>query len=112
IYTQYLPDLLGPNALPKYTGYNPNVDPAVATEFSTVAFRFGHSLLSGNIERHTNNGTDITGDPTGDASLDLATDFFDPNVLNPAGVIDPLTGHVSSDIDAILKVDADGNSNA
>jgi hypothetical protein len=112
IYTQYLPDLLGPNALPGYTGYNPNVDPAIATEFSTVAFRFGHSLLSGNIERQGNNGQDITGDPTGDAALSLATDFFDPNVLNPAGVIDPLTGHISTAVDAILKGDADGDSNA
>jgi hypothetical protein len=111
-YKYYLPDLLGANAMPAYTGYNPNVDPAVATEFSTVAFRFGHSLLSGNIERQGNNGLDITGDPTGDASLSLATDFFDPNVLNPNGVIDPLTGHISTNIDAILKGDADGNSNA
>src|SRR4029077_8512700 len=46
-YTQYLPDLLGRSALPGYTGYKANVDPAIATEFSTVAFRFGHSLLSG-----------------------------------------------------------------
>jgi hypothetical protein len=112
IYTQYLPDLLGPNALPKYTGYNPNVDPAIATEFSTVAFRFGHSLLSGNIERHGNDGSDVPGDPTGNAALSLAGDFFDPNVLNPAGVIDPLTGHISTDIGAVLKGDADGNSNA
>lgn len=111
-YTQYLPDLLGPNALPSYNGYNPKVDVAIATEFSTVAFRFGHSMLSGNIERQNNNGQDITGDPTGDASLSLATDFFDPNVLNPNGDVDPLTGHISTDIDAILKGDADGNANA
>jgi hypothetical protein len=111
-YNNYLPDLLGPNALPAYTGYNPNVDPAISTEFSTVAFRFGHSLLSGNIERQTNNGRDIPGDPTGDAAINLAQDFFDPYLLNPNGVIDPLTGHISTDIDAILKGDADGDSQA
>jgi hypothetical protein len=111
-YTAYLPDLLGEGALPQYTGYNPKVDAAIATEFSTVAFRFGHSLLSGNIERHGNNGQDaVPNDPAG-AALSLATDFFDPNVLNPSGVTDPLTGHVSTDIGAILKGDADGNSNA
>jgi hypothetical protein len=111
-YNYYLPDLLGKNALSAYTGYKPSVNPAIATEFSTVAFRFGHSLLSSNIERQGNNGQDISGDPTGDASLSLATDFFDPNVLNPAGVIDPLTGHLSTDIDAILKGDADGDAQA
>jgi hypothetical protein len=112
IYQAYLPDLLGSNALSSYKGYNSSVDPSIATEFSTVAFRFGHSLLSSNIERQNNNGQDaVPNDPAG-AAISLATDFFDPNVLNPAGVTDPLTGHISTDIDPILKGDADGNSQA
>jgi peroxidase len=112
IYNAYLPDLLGPGALKAYTGYQAGVDPSIATEFSTVAFRFGHSLLDGGIERHANNGQDLyTGDTAG-ASLSLATDFFDPYVLNPAGVIDPMTGHISSDIDPILKANADGVAQA
>ncbi len=112
IYTQYLPDLLGPSAMSKYAGYKPNVDASISTEFSTVAFRFGHSLLSGGIERHNNNGQDaVPNDPAG-ADISLATDFFDPNVLNPAGVTDPLTGHISTNIGVILKADADGDSQA
>jgi hypothetical protein len=112
VYTQYLPDLLGPKALPAYTGYNPSVDPAIATEFSTVAFRFGHSLLSSQIERQGNNGQDVLpNDPAG-ATISLSTDFFDPNVLNPNGVVDPLTGHTSTDIGPILKADADGVAQA
>jgi hypothetical protein len=111
-YNAYLPDLLGANAMRSYTGYKPWVDPAIATEFSTVAFRFGHSLLSGGIERQGNNGQDVLpNDPAG-AAISLATDFFDPNVLNPAGVVDPLTGHTSTDIDPILKGDADGVAQA
>jgi hypothetical protein len=112
VYTQYLPDLLGKNALPAYAGYNPAVDPAIATEFSTVAFRFGHSLLSSQIERQGNDGQDVLpNDPAG-ATISLATDFFDPNVLDPAGVTDPLTGHTSTDIGAVLKGDADGVAQA
>jgi hypothetical protein len=112
IYTQYLPDLLGPSAPGAYTGYNPKVDPAIATEFSTVGFRFGHSLLSGEIERHDNIGQDVLpNDPAG-ASISLATDFFDPNILNPAGVVDPLTSHISTNIGPILKGDADGVAQA
>jgi hypothetical protein len=112
IYNQYLPDVLGPGAMPAYAGYQPKVDAAIATEFSTVAFRFGHSLLSGGIERQGNDGLDVLpNDPAG-AAVSLATDFFDPNVLNPAGVTDPVTGHISTDINAFLKGDADGVSQA
>ena len=110
-YTQYLPDLLGPSAL-KYTGYNPNVDPAIATEFSTVAFRFGHSLLSNQIQRQDNNGNNIPDQNPNGAPVDLAQDFFVPSVINPSGVFDPISGHTTSDINAILKGDADGDAQA
>jgi hypothetical protein len=110
-YTEFLPAILGPNALPAYTGYKPNVDPAIATEFSTVGFRFGHSLLSGTVGRQTNAGLDVADVNPGGAGVDLAQDFFDPNLINPRGVTDPVTGHTSTGIDAILKADADGLAN-
>jgi peroxidase len=109
-YNEWIPAVLGSNALPAYTGYDPTVNAGITTEFSTVGFRFGHSLLSANIERQGNNGLDIN--VSGGASINLAQDFFDPNLLNTNGVVDPLTGQISSDIDAILKGDADGISQA
>ncbi|HEX5271001.1 MAG TPA: peroxidase family protein, partial [Gemmataceae bacterium] len=109
-YNAYLPDLLGASALPGYKGYDPNVDPSIATEFSTIAFRFGHSMLSGNVERQGNNGLDVN--VTGGAEINLAYDFFDPNLLSATGAVDPLTGQGSTNIDAILKGDADGDAQA
>jgi hypothetical protein len=77
-----------------------------------VAFRFGHSLLSGEIERQNNNGLDIADvDPNG-AGVSLAQDFFDPDLLSASGGVDPTTGHTASNIDAVLKGDADGDSQA
>jgi hypothetical protein len=106
IYNEWIPAVLGPNALSQYTGYKPNVNATIANEFSTVAFRFGHSMVSPSIARDANDGQSAA-DP-----FPLSEDFFDPNVLNPAGVVDPLTGAVSTDIGAVLKGDADGNGQA
>src|SRR5580704_12414053 len=109
IYNEWIPAVLGQNALPAYTGYNPNVNATIADEFSTVAFRFGHSLLSGQIERQGNNGQAVAAD------VPLEQDFFDPNLLSGQGqptTVDPLTGLTSTSIGAILKGDADGNSQA
>jgi len=45
-YEEYLPLLLGADALPPYQGYNSSTSPLVAMEFSSVCFRLGHTLLS------------------------------------------------------------------
>ncbi len=108
VYTGWIPAVLGQNALSKYTGYKANVNPSIATEFSTVAYRFGHSLVSPTIERLNNNGTDIASVNPGGSDISLAQDFFDPNLLNPSGVVDPLTDQTSSDIGPILKGEASG----
>jgi hypothetical protein len=109
-YNEFLPAILGNNALPNYTGYNASVSASIATEFSTVGFRFGHSLLSDSVGRNNNDGTDIA-DPTGNAAVNLAADFFDPNLISAIAGTDPLTGHATSSIGAILKADADNAAN-
>ncbi len=109
IYNEWIPDVLGSNALAPYRGYNPNVNATIATEFSTVAFRFGHTLLSDDLERQGNNGMAVAAD------VPLAEDFFDPTILNGQGqptTIDPVTGLTTTNIGAVLKGDADVNAQA
>jgi peroxidase len=106
VYNEWIPAVYGAKAMTKYTGYNPNVNASIATEFSTVAFRFGHSMVSGGIERQDNTGQDVA------PSVPLSLDFFDPNLLSSTGATDPLTGLPSTDIGAVLKGEADGNGQA
>ena len=74
-YDEFLPELLGPmfaiNLPQAYTGYNPNMNPAVSTEFATVAFRVGHTMLSPTLMR--------SGDTNNDLSLINA--FFNPSII-------------------------------
>lgn len=106
IYNEWIPAVLGQNALPRYTGYKSNVNATISNEFSTVAYRFGHSLVSPSIAVEGNDGQQT------EAAIPLSEDFFDPYILNPAGITDPLTADKSVDIGAILKGEADGNGQA
>ena len=49
VYYEYLPAVMGTNNFEKfigqYTGYNELINPSIPTEFSTAAFRFGHSQV-------------------------------------------------------------------
>jgi len=106
IYNEWIPAVLGNHALPRYRGYNPKVNATISNEFSTVSYRFGHSLVSPTIAREGNDGQALTDE------IPLAVDFFDPNLLSASVTVDPLTGLMSTDIGPILKGDADGNGQA
>jgi peroxidase len=110
IYNEWIPAVLGANALPAYTGYKSNVDAAISNEFATVAFRFGHSLVSQEIERNNNQGNDIADVSPNGADIPLSEDFFDPNLLNVTGAVDPLTGTRPPILVRYSKAEADGDS--
>src|SRR5262249_8350578 len=69
-FNEFLPALLGPSVIPNYSGYNPNLNPGIATEFSTAGFRLGHSLLAPDVQFLNPDGS--TKFPT----VSLANSFF------------------------------------
>ena len=89
-YNEFLPALLGRNALDRYSGYDPTVNPGIANEFSTAAFRLGHSMLGDDVEFLDNNGNDVRD------ALPLANAFFNPDVVEATG-IDPILKYLASD---------------
>ncbi len=89
-YTEFLPIILGPDALPPYRGFKEEADPSIANEFATAAFRFGHSLLPATIRRIGADGQ------TADAGdLALAQAFFDPTIVETDGIENLLRGLAS-----------------
>ena len=70
---EFLPVLLGPNALAPYRGYNPDVNAGIANVFSTAAFRLGHSMLSPVLLRLNTHGQPIRA-----GHLPLQDAFFAP----------------------------------
>jgi len=89
-YNEFLPILLGPDALPVYEGWRPEVDPAIANEFSAAAYRFGHSMLSPTLMR-----LDANGDAVPAGHLELKDAFFNPAKLLETGV-DPILRGLAS----------------
>ena len=75
-YNEFLPMLLGPGALSPYSGYDQSVDPGIANLFSTVTYRFGHTMVSPTLQRISPRGGAL---PAG--HLDLANAFFSPEEL-------------------------------
>lgn len=67
-YNEFLPLLVGPQFHPvdnvlgdgfgiaPFTGYRPEINPSVSSEFANAAYRLGHTLLSPEIQRFDQNG--------------------------------------------------------
>jgi hypothetical protein len=85
-YKEYLPLLVGENALSEYQGFDSNVDPSISLEFATAIFRFGHSQVSPEIQRLLDNGRTIEA-----GNLTLREAFgASPAAVAAAGGIDPI----------------------
>lgn len=91
-FEEFLPALLGEGVMPEYEGYDPAVNPGIANEFSTAAFRLGHSLLNDDVEFFGNDGRAIF------EEVELSDAFFNPQLILEHG------------IDSILKYAASSQS--
>jgi peroxidase len=84
-YDEWMPHLVG-DAVGEDTGHDPDVDGQISVEFSTAAFRFGHTMVSSTLPRINADGTD-----TDDGDLAIMDAFFNTDTLK------------SGDLDAILR---------
>lgn len=97
-YNEFLPALMGRDAMSDYAGYDESVDPGISLLFSTVGFRFGHSTLDSEV-----GFKDLE---TGESdAISLADGFFNPSVLAEHGVGSLLAAsidEVSQEIDPLV----------
>lgn len=71
-----------------YEGYDLNVNPSISSEFSTTAFRFGHSLVNEQILRLDDNGNEWSF-----GSISIKEAFFSTQeILNEGGIAPILRG--------------------
>lgn len=86
-YNEFLPRLLGPGAIPEYTGYKPETDASISNIFANAAYRVGHTMLSSKLLR-----LDMFGHTIDAGNLDLAGAFFSPGEVIDHGIEPVLRG--------------------
>jgi len=101
-YEDYLPVVLG-QPLPAYRGYDETCNPGITEFFSTVAYRFGHDMLSNILPRLDPNGV-----PIPEGAVLLRDAFFDVDSFKPFGPSCFLRGAASSPskpVDSVFEDD-------
>lgn len=107
VFNEYLPLLLGADNIPDYVaedrslneGYDGDVNPNIFTEFSTAAFRLGHSQLSSTFHR-----TNEDGSVAAEGNIGLFQAFFNPTELQAGGGVDPLIRGLISNLGQEIDV--------
>lgn len=88
--TDWLPHLIG-EAAPGKQAFDASVDLQISNEFSTAAFRFGHTMVSSQIARLEENGAVSQGGP-----LTVRDVFFNIDPITDGGLSDLLRGAAAS----------------
>ncbi len=78
-FNEFLPALLGRRGVDAYVGYDSTVDPSIANEFSTAAFRM-HTLINDDVKFFGNDGREVRD------GVSLAESFFNPALLQETGI--------------------------
>ena len=101
VYNEWLPSIIGKKYMnlfglyPLNSGYSndydPSIDPRITNEFSTAAFRFGHSLIPSLINVYNSVKTNF------DRSFQLKDSFNKPEILRLSGMIDGLIAGLTRD---------------
>lgn len=80
-FREWLPILIGEDLATSFVAYNASVNPGIGNEFSTAAFRVGHTMVSDNMLCLDDNGNDISG-----CSMKLSNLFFRPDKILQYGI--------------------------
>ena len=103
-YSEFLPSLLGRGAISRYEGYDPTVNTSMNEEFAGAAFRFGHSIVSANLQRLAENGSAVGPDLIlKDAFFQTTSDFAANG--GAAGFLRKLASDVSNELDVFIVDD-------
>ena len=89
-YNEFLPSTVGFNAIPTYSGYDPSIDPQISTEFSSAAFRIGHTTLSDELVLTSDGET-----------VPLADAFFQPHLVSQYGIDGILDGLATTKMEEV-----------
>ncbi len=103
-YSEFLPSLLGRGAISRYEGYDPTVNTSMNEEFAGAAFRFGHSIVSANLQRLAEDGSAVGPDLSlKDAFFQSPTDFAANG--GAAGFLRKLASDPSNELDVHIVDD-------
>ena len=101
VYNEWLPAIVGKKYMnlfglyPKSSGYSndydPSIDPRITNEFSTAAFRFGHSLIPSLINVYNSVRNSVK------ESFELKDSFNKPALLRLPGMVDGLVAGLTRD---------------
>ena len=80
-FNEFLPSLLGPDAISSYDGYDATADPTITTLFAGATYRFGHSMLSEDLMLMDSDHQEMP-----DGPMSLRNAFFSPHSVTPAAV--------------------------